>query len=90
MNQNNTMTGEKINLIYTVLIVVAAIACAISLYASISIMRKQQNQKRDHIHETVAKHPIAANPIVILYVALPVLVIIGALVWWYLDIKGLT
>lgn len=84
------MTGEKFNLMYTVLIAIAVIACAISLYMSVSIMRKQQKQRYDHIHPTVAKHPLLANPIVILYLAFPILVIIGGLVWWYLEVKGLT
>ncbi|WP_339324914.1 hypothetical protein [Paenibacillus sp. FSL W8-0194] len=77
-------------MMYTVLAVLAVIVCAVSLYMSISIMRKQQHHERDQIHPTIARHPLLANPIVILYLAVPVLIVLGALVWWYFEIKGLT
>jgi hypothetical protein len=70
---------------YTILIGIAVIATIFSLYMTVSIMRKQQHKEVDHIHPTVAKHPLLANPIVILYIAFPVLVLIGGLVWWYLS-----
>ncbi|MDR9855375.1 hypothetical protein RJP21_17290 [Paenibacillus sp. VCA1] len=77
-------------MMYTVLIVLAVIVCAASLFMSISIMRKQQHHEQDQIHPTVARHPLLANPIVILYLAIPVLIVLGALAWWYFEIKGLT
>ncbi|MCJ8012346.1 hypothetical protein MUG84_11450 [Paenibacillus sp. KQZ6P-2] len=77
-------------MIYTILIIIAVIACAISVFMSVSIMREQAKHSKDHIHPTVAKHPLMANAIVILYLAFPILVLIGGLLWWYMDVKGLT
>jgi hypothetical protein len=55
-----------------------------SLIVSFNVMRKQQSKELDKgISQTTIKHPIIANPMLIVYLLFPPVVILGAMIWLY-------
>jgi hypothetical protein len=67
---------------YTFLLILAAIVCVYSLVASLAIIGRQQRKELDKgMNETAVRHPVAANPIVLVYLFFPIAVVIGAILW---------
>ena len=66
---------------YTVLIILAAAVCVFSLISSIYYIRKQEGKALDKsINLSTVKHPIVGNPVLIAYLALPIIIILGAII----------
>ena len=61
------------------LLALVAIVVLYSLFVSVLLIRKQQQQERDQsMNEATAKHPVLLNAGFIAYVLFPLLIIIGA------------
>lgn len=68
----------------TILFILGAIVCVTSLIGSVIIMRKQQSKELDKgMSQVTVKHPIIANPMLIVYLLFPPLVILGGMIWLY-------
>ncbi|MFB6364681.1 hypothetical protein ACFCP7_11510 [Paenibacillus elgii] len=66
------------------LIALAAIVCVISTVASFVLARRQQNKEFDkNTDPTTVKHPVMANPMLIVYVLFPIVLVAGAVIWSY-------
>ncbi|MFX3640066.1 MAG: hypothetical protein ACE3L7_15660 [Candidatus Pristimantibacillus sp.] len=66
---------------YTVLIILAVAVGVFSLVSSIYYIRKQENKELDKsINSTTVKHPIIGNPALYAYLALPIFIILGAII----------
>jgi predicted permease len=69
---------------YALLYILGIAACAYLLIGSIMVFRKQQKKKTTldkEVSLTTVRHPIISNPIFILFVAIPVITIIIAMIW---------
>lgn len=70
----------------TFLLILALIVCVAALFWSLAVIRKQQHHELDKgLNETTAKHPIMANPILISYVLFPVILVLGVVLYMYLN-----
>ncbi|MCP1310416.1 hypothetical protein [Paenibacillus tyrfis] len=68
----------------TTLIALAAVVCVISAAASFMLARRQQNKEFDkNTDPNTVKHPVMANPMLILYVLFPIVLVAGAVIWSY-------
>lgn len=68
----------------TTLIALAAVVCVISAVASFMLARRQQNKEFDkNADPNTVKHPVMANPMLILYVLFPIVLVAGAVIWSY-------
>ncbi|MFC5651936.1 hypothetical protein ACFPYJ_23010 [Paenibacillus solisilvae] len=66
---------------YTVLIILAGAVCVFSLVSSIYYIRKQESKELDKsINLSTVKHSIIGNPALIAYLALPIIIILGAII----------
>ncbi len=66
------------------LIVICAVVVAFSLVSSFVMIRRQQNRELDEgLNKTTTKHPILANPILIMYVLFPIFVVLGSALLFY-------
>ncbi|KPV59781.1 hypothetical protein QJ48_09345 [Paenibacillus sp. A3] len=66
----------------TILISFAAVVCVISTAASFMLARRQQNKEFDkNADPTAVKHPVMANPMLIVYVLFPIVLAAGAVIW---------
>lgn len=69
---------------YTLLFILGAAAVVYLLVGSIALFRKQQRSNstldKGAAMNTV-KHPVAGNPIFILYLTLPLLAVVLAIIW---------
>jgi hypothetical protein len=67
-----------------ILFYLGAIVCVFSVIISFILIRKQQSKEFDKgMSQTTVKHPVIANPMLIVYLFFPVLVILGAMIWLY-------
>lgn len=67
---------------YTILYVLGIAACAFLLIGSIVVYRRSSVKNTavdESVSATTLKHPVMANPIILLYVAIPVLTILIAM-----------
>lgn len=67
---------------YTILYVLGIAACAFLLIGSIVVYRRssvKNTEVDESVSATTLKNPVMANPIVLLYVAIPVLTILIAM-----------
>lgn len=70
----------------TYLLILALIVCVVSLIWSVAVIRRQQHKELDKgMNETTIKHPILANPILIAYVLFPIVLVLGAVLYMYLN-----
>ncbi len=65
------------------LILLGIIILAWSLVMSFVIRRRRQGERDDGVDGTVVKHPVTLNPIFLAYAIAPILVAIGAAVFYY-------
>ncbi len=73
---------------YALLGILGAAACIYGLVGSIVILRNQERKAGEMDKDaslTQVKHPVLANPIFLLYVVIPVLTIVIAMVWIFIT-----
>jgi hypothetical protein len=69
---------------FIILLSVAFSIVVIAVIVTVITIRSQQNKELDKgMNLTSVRHPILANPAVIVYVLFPVAVLIGAAIWMY-------
>lgn len=70
----------------SVLMIIGAAIFVFGGIISIIIIRKQQHQELDKgASATFVKHPWIANPVFIVYLLFPLVVIVGAIIWGFLK-----
>lgn len=66
------------------LLTLGFVVCLFSLILSFVYIRKQQRKALDKgTNATTVTHPVAANPIYIVYVLFPVTALLGGILWMY-------
>ncbi|WP_419874865.1 hypothetical protein [Candidatus Pristimantibacillus sp. PTI5] len=73
---------------YNILIFLVVVVGIYSIVMSVTLIRKQQRQKSvldKGIHPNAVKHPVIGNPIVILYLVFPIVVVVGAIIWGFIK-----
>lgn len=72
----------------SVLMIIGASVLVFGAVVTFIIIRKQQQQQQEldkGANSTTVNHPWVANPIFIVYLVAPIIVIVGAIIWGYLK-----
>lgn len=72
----------------SVLMIIGAAILVFGAIISVITIRRQQEHQQEldkGASSTTVKHPWVANPIFIVYLLFPVVVIVGAIIWAYLK-----
>ncbi|WEK55900.1 MAG: hypothetical protein P0Y55_07600 [Candidatus Cohnella colombiensis] len=66
------------------LMIVGIVVIIYAAILSVVMVQKRQNKVIDQgVSEQTVKNPIIGNPITYLYIGIPILAVIGGLIWWY-------
>lgn len=57
--------------------------CVFSLIYSFIVIRKQRKALDKGMDFTSVRHPILANPMIIVYIAFPIAALLGGFLWMY-------